>query len=888
MSVPKTLMTCPSCYKNVPAARSHCTACGMALRLEAVARTEVAGRSDIETGYSGILRLAEDAKSPSKPSPSRPQAKGNGSARAIDDVRPGPSREEIRLAFQPSAPRTTAQQQPGNSSAAGSQDQSSQETLTSMEIEGETPRPENRESAASSQSDVIRLTCKSCGRKMRVKKDRSGQKIKCPKCEQPIRVPRVRDTSNAGESSGSQTNPEISFTDLAMQMEPLESPTDSENPQGKSSPAIKTSDKKTLSGRNYRRLTNLLHLKESLDAQQIRQRALDLKELGQSGDPRGYDWLVADLEHRELSIRQAAAVGLGDLGDARCVPLLVGLLDDPSMVMRKAAILGLGKIKDPRAVEPLLLFGLNDPQMKFLAAEAVTAMGQDALQTLIELLEHKELGIVRDAVVLLGRLKNPKARRALLAVIDSGPPLVQCHAIEALGQIADSKSVGPLVRLLEADAANIRVAAASALAKMASDKNIVAPLVKALSDSEEEVVIQAAHGLGESGDKRAAEPLSRMLRSCHEPIRVAAAQALGALGDQRAVPHLLALLEGASEETQIKVLTTLRAMKPPHISGPLLKHLNHQSAAVRRRVVDVLGPIGDAEVAERLEALLRMDPADEVRMAAARSLGEIADPASVDCLKAAVHNDEFNVRCQAIGALGRIGDEECLSTLLALLEDQVSEVRFHAAVALGELGDKNAVPALKEMLKDKNPMVARGASKSLEKLGVENVERLVKAANRSKKMKVLNELVLTVQSWFPDSVHTQKILLGGSLAVFLVFGGLGWLVYAMFQDPPTKVVIRGNVRSLAFLPDGSKVAVGRTFGLLEVWNTDSASLEESYVPPPRGECSQRPTPRRWPSSEPRQFNSRRSGRRTKSPRNPDNPNPSLGLSQRRTNHCSRL
>jgi HEAT repeat protein len=457
-------------------------------------------------------------------------------------------------------------------------------------------------------------------------------------------------------------------------------------------------------------------------------------------------------------------------------------------------------------------------------------MDAAAVQTLIELLNDGKPGVVLEAIVLLGRIKDPRARRALTATMESQQPLLQCHAIEALGQLADSKSLGLFARLLDDPHANVRVTAAAALAKMGSDKNTVAPLVKALKDPDADVVIQAARGLGESGDKRAAGPLSRLLHSAEERVRTAAALALAHLGDARSIPQLLLLVDADNEEGPLKALAALRILKKPEVAGELLGRLNHPIPAIRRRLVDVLGIIGDAEVAERLEQILRSDPVEEVRATAARALGQIADPASVEALKHSLENDPFNVRCQAIAALGQIGDEECYSILVPLLADPVLEIRYHAAMALGEAGNKKVIPLLKDLLKDKNAMVVRGAAKALEKLGVSDVESELRKARRSKQMRALREFGLSLKSWWPDSVQTQKMLLGGSLAAVLLIGVVGWLVTGLFAEPPARVVVRGNVQTLSFTSDGQQIAVGRTLGLVEIWDASSGKLDQKFTP----------------------------------------------------------
>ena len=679
-----------------------------------------------------------------------------------------------------------------------------------MALRGGTPLPPHRK-AKESKLDLIRLTCRTCRRKLRVKADRAGQKIKCPTCEKVLQIPRPSREENTRDSSPD-------FKSLATELAA----------ENKSAGDRGTPKKRALPNRKYRRLIKTLAEKGPFGPDKTRERADALRALGQSQDARAYDWLTADLEHQELPIRQSAAIALGELGDLRAMPLLVALLDDPSLVLRKAAILSLGKLKDRRSIKPLLLFGLENPQMKFLASEAIVEMGADAVQTLIELLNDSEPGVVLEAIVLLGRIKDPRARRALTRAIESQQPLFQCHAIEALGQLADSKTIGPIARLLNDPNASVRAMAAAALARMSSEKNVVGPLVKALSDSDEDVVVHAACGLGDSGDKRAVEPLSRLLRSPIPRVRESAAIALGHLGDSRAVGHLLPMLDAETDDVPLKALAALRALKDPQVAGPLLRHLSHPHPAIRRRIVDVLGTIGDAEVAEQLEHLLRVDSVSEIRMSAARALGEIADPASVDSLKHAIVHDEFNVRCQAIGALGQIGDEECYNIVSPLLDDQVAEIRYHAASALGDMGNRKAITRLKDLLKDKNPLVVRGSAKALEKLGIADVDAEVKKAQRSNRVRALHELALTVKSWWPDSVGTKAVL-GGSLAVLTLMGVVGLLVSGL-AEAPSRVIVRGNVQSLCFTDDGTQIAAGRTLGLVELWDISSGTIKDTFHP----------------------------------------------------------
>ena len=73
------------------------------------------------------------------------------------------------------------------------------------------------------------------------------------------------------------------------------------------------------------------------------------------------DGLVKALgSEKDHDAREAAAEALGEIGDSRVVEPLVAALGDTDDDVREAAAEALGKIGDPRAVDPLTA-ALNDP-----------------------------------------------------------------------------------------------------------------------------------------------------------------------------------------------------------------------------------------------------------------------------------------------------------------------------------------------------------------------------------------------------------------------------------------------------------------------------------------------------------------------------------------------
>jgi HEAT repeat protein len=120
-----------------------------------------------------------------------------------------------------------------------------------------------------------------------------------------------------------------------------------------------------------------------------------------------------------------------------------------------------------------------------------------------------------------------------------------------------------------------------------------------------------------------------------------------------------------------------------------------------------------------VEPLCRVlkDPDNNVRKAAAESLGHIGDARAVEPLVGALRAIDDGVRKAAAEALGKIGDARAVPSLLdALNNDWHAALRLAAAQALGELKDARAVPPLIERLKDKDAEVRKSAAEALGKI----------------------------------------------------------------------------------------------------------------------------------------------------------------------------
>lgn len=191
-----------------------------------------------------------------------------------------------------------------------------------------------------------------------------------------------------------------------------------------------------------------------------------------------------------------------------------------------------------------------------------------------------------------------------------------------------------------------------------------------------------------------------LLRLCHDgspPVQRAAIAGLGRLNDPRVFDELRRLLS----DRQV----TARAAA----GRALAQHVTLRPAAGQT--------MANADLLSQAVPLLQKalnDPALEVVVAAAESLGGLGVPEAGPVLTALLQHPSESVRQTAAQALERVADADVLDGLLAGLEDPAVTVRFGLVGAIGkaaakELSDDQRVLVLNRleeaMLRDADPGV---------------------------------------------------------------------------------------------------------------------------------------------------------------------------------------
>ena len=277
---------------------------------------------------------------------------------------------------------------------------------------------------------------------------------------------------------------------------------------------------------------------------------------------------------------------------------------------------------------------------------------------------------------------------------------------------------------------------------LGGDTETIAVLLQALGDSSPLVRWRAAFLLREvteeGGEFELRDPatfaawqeqlvdevLTALLGEATE--RWAAVETLGQLRLTEVAPsllpkvrhYLIAALGDEQAPVRLAAAETLGGMADEETVNALLGSLHDSDALMRRSAAAALGQVGSHEAVVPLITLLR-DHETSVRLSAADALGNIADLRALASLIVALADDDPWVRVAAATALGKLGDDQAAPSLVRMLEaDESLVVRRAALSALGSLDAyATARPALLKALTDEDALISRRAAEQLARAG---------------------------------------------------------------------------------------------------------------------------------------------------------------------------
>ena len=194
------------------------------------------------------------------------------------------------------------------------------------------------------------------------------------------------------------------------------------------------------------------------------------------------------------------------------------------------------------------LLNHRDPDVQWLAAEALGSLGDRAIDPLVQALDSRHAAVRIGAVEALGAIRNPRAVGLLVDVMERDEAVeVRWVAALALGEIGDPAAIPPLVDALRVRERYVRYGAAKSLDRLLwTPKNDAERAYHAIA-------LQDWQGVRELG-RTATGPLGDLLQDPDTAVRTTIVGLLGEIGDpdaQKACETALKDRDGAVRWTAV-------------------------------------------------------------------------------------------------------------------------------------------------------------------------------------------------------------------------------------------------------------------------------------------------------------------------------------------------
>lgn len=239
--------------------------------------------------------------------------------------------------------------------------------------------------------------------------------------------------------------------------------------------------------------------------------------------------------------RNAAAVqALGEIGDPRACDALLAILqntemDDLNAYLLSETILALSKLHEQRAVDRMLALlqcitvDRGGEKSWEIIQSLTIALGELREERATELLA--KLPFTDEVIVALGKIGTPRAAGVLMSHLQSGELYLDNRLLgETLGAIRDDRQRERVLPLLRSERWRVRWAGVYALGT-SGQAWAIPPALAALSDLQPEVRAAAAEALGRLKAKGAGTALMKALNDPYPEVRAAAKAALAAIGE---------------------------------------------------------------------------------------------------------------------------------------------------------------------------------------------------------------------------------------------------------------------------------------------------------------------------------------------------------------------
>ncbi|NOZ23021.1 MAG: hypothetical protein GXP25_18260 [Planctomycetes bacterium] len=343
----------------------------------------------------------------------------------------------------------------------------------------------------------------------------------------------------------------------------------------------------------------------------------------------------------------------------------------------------------------------------------------EAVPKLTELLSDSDSLIRNRALRALQNQPTSEAAKALRTALQNAKDNERRVAyMNALGFQRDAGSVQLLIQQARNNDDSVRCAAMDALAKI-GDKAAVDVIAAGLTKGSKQAQAVAADsylfladGLSAKGDKATALGIYRKMLGRQGRLKCAAIIGLARAGGMTELPTLMTALADPDVKIQGAAIEALEAMPDKELNKTLAEKVKAVSSAVKVFLLRVLADRGAREQLATFIAAAK-DADENVRIAAYKGMGKLADSGASETLVAALVKTRDKEREAAAAALDYIPGDGVIDAIIKGLKETDPAGRIELIKTLAMRRSDKVVPALLDVAKDEDKKVRAQAFKSL-------------------------------------------------------------------------------------------------------------------------------------------------------------------------------
>ncbi|MEW6526576.1 MAG: HEAT repeat domain-containing protein [Spirochaetota bacterium] len=394
--------------------------------------------------------------------------------------------------------------------------------------------------------------------------------------------------------------------------------------------------------------------------------------------------LVQELSNKNPIIRESAAFCLGICKNPLASKALIPLLKDENEKVRETAAWSLVKIgfEDPQTIQDIVSCLYDDSILvKDTAKWILEHIGEPAFEPLLQQLMQSSRNS-DDIIPILAKIASPKLDTLINLLTTTRDIQQLSYIIQLLGQLREPDAITYLIPFVNHSNRQIIITTIDALITIG--ELTIEPLFGKIND-ESIFPINEMMPLFIRYKKFSVPKLIEMMQSPNPSLRIFAARSLGVIEDKRAIEHLIQglsdpnpqfveacarALSAFSNRMSIKPLTQLIMNEnypiikssaiyalsksiDSNTANSLLTFFHDAPLIVKKRLIQLASYFPSDESENLLQQALAIDD-DDCKMLAIQGLKHIGTEKSIDCVRAAIINENPFISDEARTALKEI------------------------------------------------------------------------------------------------------------------------------------------------------------------------------------------------------------------------------------------